>query len=223
MRVVMLLGPPGSGKGTVAERLRGDRGGFVHLATGDMLREEVRQGSAVGREAEGYMKRGELVPDATIIRIVEARLDQGDNKASYLFDGFPRTVVQADLLDQSLRRRDSKIETVLFLDTPRAVIIQRLTGRRVCRACGASFHVINIPPRREGVCDACGGELYQRKDDAEDTIVNRLEVYNRQTESLIARYEAQGVLKRLRSDQGVDSLMREIEGILGGMSSRRGT
>jgi adenylate kinase len=214
MRVVMLLGPPGSGKGTVAERLRGERGGFVHLATGDMLREEVQQGSAVGIEAEGFMKRGELVPDAVIIRIVEARLDEGDNAAAYLFDGFPRTVVQADLLDESLARRGSAIEVVLFLDTPRAVILQRLTGRRVCRACGASFHVINIPPRQEGICDACGGELYQRKDDNEETIANRLDVYNRQTESLITRYEDKGLLRRLRSDQGVDSLMREIEAIL---------
>jgi adenylate kinase len=179
-----------------------------------MLREDVGQGSAVGQEAEAYMKRGELVPDAVIIRIVENRLEAGDPDAAYLFDGFPRTVAQADLLDQSLGQRGSKIDVVFFLDTPREVIIQRLTGRRVCRACGASCHVVNIPPRVEGVCDACGGELYQRKDDNEETIANRLDVYNRQTASLISRYEEKQLLVRLNSDQGVESLMSEIEGTL---------
>ena len=215
MKVVILLGPPGSGKGTVAERLRGERGGYVHFATGDMLREEVRNGTGVGLEAEAYMKRGELVPDDIIIRIVEARLDKGNPDDAYLFDGFPRTVAQADLLDDSLARRGTAIERVVVLDTPRDVIIQRLTGRRVCRDCGASFHVVNIPPKREGVCDACGGELYQRKDDTEETIVNRLDVYNRQTESLIARYEAMGVLERLDSDRGLEGLMADIGRVLG--------
>lgn len=214
MKVIVLLGPPGSGKGTVAERLRGERGGYVHFATGDMLREEVAHGSEVGQEAEGYMKRGELVPDDVIIRIVAKRLAAGDPEAAYLFDGFPRTLNQADLLDESLARRGSKIDFVFYLATPRDVIIQRLTGRRVCRDCGASCHVVNIPPKVEGVCDACGGELYQRKDDNEETIANRLDVYNRQTESLIACYEAQGVLVRLNSDQGVESLMAEIEATL---------
>jgi adenylate kinase len=211
MKVVMLLGPPGSGKGTVAERLRGRQGGYVHFATGDMLREEVSLGTAVGRDAESYMKRGELVPDAVIIRIVEKRLEGVDPEASVLFDGFPRTLAQADLLDRSLAARGSEIDVVFFLATPREVIIQRLTGRRVCRECGASFHIVNIPPKVKGICDACGGELYQRKDDNEETIANRLDVYNRQTESLISRYENKGLLARLDSDQGVESLMVEIE------------
>ena len=183
----------------------------MHFATGDMLREEVRNGTAVGQEAEGFMKRGELVPDEVIIRIVEKRLEAGDPMAAYLFDGFPRTLVQADLLDESLAGRGARIDQVFFLATPREVILQRLTGRRVCRACGASFHVINIPPAVEGVCDACGGELYQRKDDNEETIANRLDVYNRQTESLISRYEEKGLLVSLDSDQGVASLMAEID------------
>jgi adenylate kinase len=209
----MLLGPPGSGKGTVAEKLRG-RWGFVHVATGDMLREEVKQGSAVGREAEGYMKRGELAPDEIIIRIVEARLDSGGQNAAYLFDGFPRTTAQADLLDASLARRGARIQHVFFLDAPRAVLIQRLTGRRVCRQCGANYHVANVPPKKEGICDACGGELYQRKDDGEATIVNRLDVYNRQTESLIARYEQQGILARLNSNQDVNRLLAAMGRLL---------
>ncbi len=183
----------------------------MHFATGDMLREEVHNGTAVGQEAEGFMKRGELVPDEVIIRIVEKRLEAGDPMAAYLFDGFPRTLVQADLLDESLAGRGARIDQVFFLATPREVILQRLTGRRVCRACGASFHVINIPPAVEGVCDACGGELYQRKDDNEETIANRLDVYNRQTESLISRYEEKGLLVSLDSDQGVASLMAEID------------
>ena len=215
MKVIVLLGPPGSGKGTVAEKLRGTNGGYVHFATGDMLREEVSNGSDVGQEAEGYMKRGELVPDGLIIRIVEKRLEAGDPEAAYLFDGFPRTVIQADLLDQSLTQRGSSIDYVFYLATPREVILQRLTGRRVCKDCGASFHIINIPPTVEGVCDACGGELYQRKDDNEATIANRLDVYNRQTESLISRYKEKGLLVSLDSNQGLGSLMAEIETSLG--------
>lgn len=128
---------------------------------------------------------------------------QIDPEAAYLFDGFPRTLAQADLLDESLAGRGSKIDFVFFLATPREVIIQRLTGRRVCKDCGASFHIINIPPKVEGVCDACGGELYQRKDDNEETIANRLDVYNNQTESLIARYKEKGLLVSLDSDRSI--------------------
>jgi len=213
MEAIILLGPPGSGKGTAADRLKG-RTGYIHVATGDMLREAVKAGSEVGREAEGYMKRGELVPDAVIIRIVEERLDKGSASDRYMFDGFPRTLAQAELLEQGLDRRGGRVRQVFFLDTPREVLISRLTGRRVCRACGATYHVVNIPPRQEGVCDACGGELYQRADDCRETIENRLEVYNRETEALIARYEEQGLLVRVNSDQGVDNLVAEIAALL---------
>lgn len=213
MEAIILLGPPGSGKGTAAERLK-DRSAYTHVATGDMLREAVKAGTDVGREAESYMQKGELVPDDVIIRIVEERLDRGSADDRYMLDGFPRTPVQAELLEQSFGRRNGRIRHVFFLDTPRDVLISRLSGRRVCRACGATYHVVNIPPRQEGVCDACGGELYQRADDSPATIENRLEVYNRQTEALIARYEGQGLLVRVNSDQGVDGLVAEMTGLL---------
>lgn len=209
MNAIILLGAPGAGKGTAAERIR-DGFGFVHVSTGDMLRDAIKQGRPLGQQAEGYMKRGELVPDDLIIRLVEERLDQGAADARYMFDGFPRTAPQADLLEAGFARRGGKITQAFLLDAPREVLMQRLTGRRVCRACGAVFHVVNIPPKVAGVCDACGGALYQRPDDSEATIANRLDVYNRQTEGLIARYDRQGILVRVDSSRGVEAL---VEGV----------
>ena len=213
MNVIILLGAPGSGKGTTAERLR-DATGYVHISTGDMLRAAVKKGSEVGLEADAYMKRGALVPDDLMIRIVEERLDAGGDDESWMFDGYPRTVAQADLLEQSLARRGGKIDRVFLLDAPREVLIARLTGRRICRQCGRNFHILNIPPAREGICDGCGGELYQRPDDHEETIVNRLDVYANQTESLIAHYREQGTLVRVDSTQGADELAAEVRGYL---------
>jgi adenylate kinase len=149
-----------------------------------------------------------------MIRVVEARLDTGNADDAYMFDGFPRTVNQAELLDRSLQGRGGRIETVFFLDAPRDVLIRRLCGRRVCRKCGAVYHVENMPPREEGVCDQCGGDLYQRADDQEATIENRLEVYAKQTQSLISRYEEAGQLKRIDSSQGVDVLVGQIASVL---------
>jgi len=208
MKVMILLGAPGSGKGTVAEKLK--KTGYMHISTGDMLREALKNATEIGRKAEGYMKRGELVPDGVIIQIVEDRLDRGKPDDSYMFDGFPRTVAQAELLDKSLAGRGGKIDHVFFLDSPQNVLIQRLTGRRTCRNCGWSCHIVNIPPKKPGTCDKCGGELYQRDDDSEATVKNRLAVYNRQTESLISRYEKRGVLARVNSNQDVNRLVTEM-------------
>jgi adenylate kinase len=156
-----------------------------------------------------------------MIKLVEARLDAGHADDAYLFDGFPRTIPQAELLEKSLVRRGGKISHVFFLDAPRKVLIERLTGRRTCRACGANYHVKNIPPKKEGVCDACGGELYQRPDDREATIVNRLDVYNRETEGLISRYEKQGLLVRVNSAQDAAGLASEIRNILRAAAAHR--
>ncbi|OVE76995.1 adenylate kinase [bacterium E08(2017)] len=208
MKVIILMGAPGSGKGTTAERI--SEANYQHVSTGDMLRAAVKAESELGQEADGYMKRGELVPDELIIRLIEELLDKGTDESAYLFDGFPRTEVQADLLNEALAKRDSAVGQVMFLDVPRDVLITRLTGRRICRQCGVSFHVVNIPPKVEGVCDACGGELYQRADDSEETIKNRLDVYNEQTKSLISYYEERGLLKRLDGDQGADNLAQEV-------------
>lgn len=218
MKAIILLGAPGAGKGTAAERIKGESG-YIHVSTGDMLREAVKAGTDVGAEAEGYMKRGELVPDAVMLRIVEERLNRGNPDDAYMFDGFPRTVAQAELLEQVLTRLGGTLDDVFFLDAPREVLISRLTGRRICRACGANYHVVNIPPKQEGICDACGGELYQRPDDCEATIVNRLDVFNRQTESLIAYYEAKGLLTRVDSAQGAEQLAAEMKRLLDGRSA----
>jgi adenylate kinase len=213
MKGIILLGAPGAGKGTAAERLR-DQGGYVHVATGDMLRAAVKSGSELGREAEGYMKRGELVPDDLIIRMVRARLRDEGRNALCMFDGFPRTVIQAEKLEQAVRDSGGSITHVFLLDTPREVLIQRLTGRRICRQCGVNFHVVNVPPKRAGICDACGGALYQRADDQEATIVNRLNVFAQQTEPLIAFYEQRNLLVHVNSNQGVGQLVADIFSIL---------
>lgn len=214
MEIIVLLGAPGSGKGTTAEKIR-DRINAVHLSTGDMLRAAVKAGTPTGRTAEDFMKKGELVPDDVMVRLMEDRMDQGDTGALYLLDGFPRTIAQAELLEQSLAARNGRIARVVFLDAPRDVLIDRLTGRRICRSCGMNFHVRNIPPKREGVCDACGGELYQRADDNRDTIENRLDVYERQTSDLIARYTDLGLLSRVDSAQGADALAEQVANIVG--------
>lgn len=215
MKVIVLLGPPGSGKGTAAERLK-ERLGLDHVSTGDMLREAVRAGTPAGKEAERCMQAGELVADEIIMRLVEERMAAGGAQQRYLFDGFPRTVRQAELLESVLERRNGALERVLSLEAPRDVLVSRLTGRRTCRRCGTNFHVRNIPPRQPGICDACGGDLYQRPDDNEATILNRLAVYNRQTESLIARYASSGVLVHVATDKPLDEMVAELVAALDG-------
>jgi adenylate kinase len=209
VKTIILLGAPGAGKGTIAEGIRGACP-FVHISTGDMLREAVKAGSAVGKQAEAFMKRGELVPDDVIIKLVEERLDRGQRDDAYMFDGFPRTLAQARLMDESLGRRSSKVDFVFLLEAPRDLLMARLTGRRVCRQCGQGYHVINIPPKQAGVCDICGGVLYQRADDQEATILNRLDVYTQQTESLISFYDKKGILVRVDSARSRHEAVAEI-------------
>jgi adenylate kinase len=193
MEAIILLGAPGAGKGTVAEEIQ-KATEYVHVSTGDMLREAVKAERPVGLEAKSYMEAGELVPDDVILRIVEERLDQGPDDAKYMFDGFPRTMEQAQGLDAVLQEAGSEVTHVFLLSVPEDVLVDRLSGRRICRSCGAVYHVRNIPPKKEGVCDACGGELYQRPDDNEDTVRNRLSVFKKQTESLIEYYRDKNVL-----------------------------
>lgn len=209
MKAIILLGAPGAGKGTIAEGIKA-ASSFLHVSTGDMLREAVKQGTPVGRQAEAYMKRGELVPDDVIIGLVEQRVAAGSAGDAYMFDGFPRTMEQARLLDECLARHQGRVMRVFLLDASRDLLISRLTGRRICRKCGANYHIVNIPPKRAGVCDACGGDLYQRPDDQESTILNRLDVYARQTESLIAYYEKKGVLVRIDSSRHRQDVIAEV-------------
>ncbi|MEI6807090.1 MAG: adenylate kinase [bacterium] len=209
MEAIILLGAPGAGKGTTAEGVV-QATEYIHLATGDMLRDALKNGSALGKLAEGFMKRGELVPDDVIVKIVEARLDGGSKDVRYMFDGFPRTLEQAKLLEDSFKRRGGMVTHVFFLAAPRELLISRLTGRRICRKCGRNFHVINIPPKVEGVCDLCQGQLYQRADDQEATILNRLEVFSKQTESLVAYYEKAGKLVRIDASMHRDVITNGI-------------
>jgi adenylate kinase len=213
LKAIILLGAPGAGKGTAAEGVKA-AAAYTHVSTGDMLRAAIKAGTAVGREAEVYMKRGELVPDQIILRLVEERLDSDPPDTAYMFDGFPRTLAQAQLLDASLRRRRARVSRVFYLDAPREVLISRLGGRRLCRQCGANYHIVNIPPRKAGTCDHCGGELYQRPDDREATIATRLEVFAQQTKSLIDYYTQRGVLLQVDAARSREEIIAQIVGQL---------
>lgn len=196
MKAILLLGAPGAGKGTVAGTITRERG-FEQFSTGDMLRESVRRGDPVGLLAQGYMERGELVPDDVIEGIVTARLDKGGPDARYLFDGFPRTLHQAEAFEPILAARGAKVDAVVQLDVPFDVIIKRMSGRRSCRQCGAVYNVHSLKPIVDGMCDRCSGPLYQRDDDQEATVRHRLSVYERQTSPLILFYEKKGLLRRI--------------------------
>ena len=190
---VAFLGPPGAGKGTQARDLAREWG-VLHLATGDMLREAVATGTPLGLEAKRYMDQGALVPDDVIIRMMAERLGAADAARGFILDGFPRTIAQAEALARLLKDLGQSLDTVVYFDVAEPELLRRLTGRRVCRACGHSYHLTSNPPKRAGVCDACGGKLYQRDDDGEATVRNRLEVYRRQTAPLLDYYRQRSLL-----------------------------
>ena len=209
MRVVF-LGPPGAGKGTQARDLAGGWS-VPHIATGDMLREAVAAGTTLGREAKAYMDRGALVPDDVIIGMIAERLHQPDAGNGFLLDGFPRTIAQAEGLERLLKDRGQPLEHVIYFDVTEAELVRRLTGRRVCRVCGHSFHTVSNPPRREGVCDACGGELYQRVDDSESTVRNRLDVYAKQTAPLLDWYAGKSLLTSVKGEGTIEDIGRRVQ------------
>jgi adenylate kinase len=191
---VILLGPPGAGKGTQATGIA-ERFAIPHISTGDILRANVRDDTPLGREAKRYMDAGELVPDEVIIGMVGDRLAQPDADAGFLFDGFPRTVPQAEALETLLAERETPLDVVLRLSVPQDEVVRRLTGRRTCSGCDRIYHLVFDPPAAPGVCDACGGELVQRDDDTEAVVLNRLEVYRSQTEPLEHYYWERGLLR----------------------------
>ncbi len=192
---LILLGPPGAGKGTQAERLQGDFS-LAHISTGDMLRAQVAQGTELGLEAQKYMNAGELVPDEVILGMIGQRIGEQDAREGFLLDGFPRNVSQADALAATLADSDRRLTAALLIDVPDEEVVRRLTGRRVCLKSGHVYHVEFDPPKREGVCDQDGSRLIQRDDDMQDTIRRRLEVYARQTAPLVEHYETAGLLRR---------------------------
>lgn len=212
MRVI-LLGPPGAGKGTQAGRIA-ETFGIPHISTGDILRANVRAGTELGAKAKSYMDAGDLVPDEVILGMMGDRLAEDDAKDGFLFDGFPRTVPQAEALEQLLIERDQPIDVVLRMLVDTKEVVQRLTGRRTCTNCGAVFHVDYDPPKVEGVCDRCGGELVQRDDDSEDVVLNRLEVYRRSTEPLEEFYWGRGLLRDVEAVGSVDEVGDRIVAIL---------
>lgn len=195
MRLI-LLGPPGAGKGTLARPLI-ETYHIPQISTGDILRQAVKDGTELGKSAKSYMDRGDLVPDDVIIGIVKERIKAADCQPGYIFDGFPRTLPQAEALDRVLQELGTPLDAVINMDVPEDVVVTRLSGRRTCRSCGALLHVVFNPPVKEGVCNVCGGELYQRDDDNETTIRQRLGVYRQQTFPLIEYYAKRGLMKTI--------------------------
>ena len=213
MRLV-LLGAPGAGKGTQAKILV-EKYGIPQISTGDLLRAAVAAGTALGKEARSYMDKGELVPDSVVLGMVEERLKQDDCKKGYILDGFPRNTKQAEALDKMLSPLNMSLTAALSVDVPFDDLMKRLTGRRTCKACGQMYNVYFNAPKKEGVCDKCGGELFQRDDDKEETIKKRLEVYNAQTAPLIDYYDKKGILKSVAGTGSIDDIFKKVCGALG--------
>lgn len=215
MMKIVFMGPPGAGKGTQAEKII-ENYQIPHISTGDMFRKAIKDQTELGMEAKRYMDQGALVPDHVTIGIVKDRLSESDCKSGFLLDGFPRTVDQAKALDEILTSLDSKIDYVINIDVDLDILKERLTGRRICRSCGATYHMIFNPPAVAGTCDKCGGELYQRKDDNEETVGNRLDVYVSQTKPLLDYYSLAGNLVNINGQQSIDLVFEEIQNVLGG-------
>lgn len=208
MRII-LLGEPGAGKGTYsAEMVK--KYGIPQISTGDMLRSAVKAGTPLGRQAQEYMKKGELVPDMLVIELIRERIQQADAAKGFILDGFPRTVPQAQSLDKMLESMNIYLSSVLKIEVGKAILLKRLTGRRVCTGCGATFNIDTMKPQKEGVCDKCGKELIQRPDDRPETIENRLMVYQKDTAPLIEFYEKKSLLRRVQCEGEYDDVLTRL-------------
>ncbi len=213
MRII-LLGGPGVGKGTQAKKLS-EKYKLAHISTGDILRQAVKGGTEMGLMAKSYMDKGQLVPDKVVIGIIRDNLAKPEIKSGFILDGFPRTVPQAQALDELTSEMNIPLDAVINIMASADLIVQRLSGRRTCRNCQAVYHVVNLPPKKEGICDRCGGQLYQRDDDKEETIRNRIKVYEDQTSPLINYYKKSGKLKDVSGEKEIEEVFTEICNLLG--------
>ena len=212
---ILLLGAPGAGKGTQAQLIK-EKYNIPHISTGDMFREAIRNKTPLGVLAESFISKGDLVPDDVTIGLVKERLSQDDCANGYLLDGFPRTLVQAEALAQLSKEINRPIDLVINIDVDESLLIDRISGRRMCKGCGASYHIKNLPPKVEGVCDACGGELYIRKDDNVDALKVRLKNYHDQTQPLIDYYANSGLIGTVQGDSGLENVFKAITSIIEG-------
>lgn len=212
MRII-LLGPPGAGKGTQAVRMS-QKLGLPHVSTGDLLRQNASSGTPLGLEAKDYMQKGLLVPDGLVSRMLRDRFAQDDTGSGFILDGYPRNLKQAEELDKLLKEDGMSVDVVFYLEASEPVVVQRLSGRLVCRECQANFHRQNMPPKKDMVCDRCGGQLYQRSDDRPETIKKRLEVYRSDAQPLVSYYEKAGKLRRLDADQKLETVLDKMVGFV---------
>ena len=213
MKIIM-LGAPGAGKGTQAKMIA-DKYGVPHISTGDIFRANIKNGTELGMEAKKYMDQGLLVPDELTVRILLDRVAQDDCKNGYVLDGFPRTIPQAEVLDSELTKLGDHIDYAINVDVPDENIVKRMSGRRACLTCGATYHIEHVPPKKEGICDVCGSELVLRDDDKPETVKQRLEVYHTQTQHLIDYYTKEGILKEVDGTQDLQKVFDDITAILG--------
>lgn len=213
MKIIM-LGAPGAGKGTQAKRIA-EKYGIPHISTGDIFRANIKNGTELGKKAKTYMDQGALVPDELVVDLVVDRVAQEDAKNGYVLDGFPRTIPQAEALDAALAKRNEKMDYAINVEVPDENIIDRMSGRRACVSCGGTYHIKYNPTKKEGICDACGGNLILRDDDQPETVKNRLQVYHEQTQPLIDYYSKQGILKEVDGTVDMNDVFLAIVEILG--------
>ena len=212
MKIVM-LGAPGAGKGTQADKIA-EKFGLPHISTGDIFRKNIKEGTELGKEAKSYMDAGKLVPDELTVRLLLDRVKNDDCAKGYILDGYPRTIPQAEALDKELKKLGEKIDYAINVDVPDENIINRMSGRRACLKCGATYHLKYVPPKKDGVCDECGSELVIRDDDKPETVKKRLAVYHEQTQPLIEYFEKQGVLHTVDGTTDAGDVFKAIEQIL---------